>query len=117
MDFPSSDPVVRLVILLTAFLSFEYGVPVSSYAPSLKAKLEPLKLGPMTMTDMHNLLIHPFIDRHTPVFEYMKAELESPETGQKGLNQAEMKIVAENVSTRLLEVDCKVRNMLHHSLS
>lgn len=102
---------------MTAFLSLEFGLPVSSYAPTLKTKLEPLKLGPMTMADMHNLLIHPFIDRYTPVFEYMKAELESPETGQKGLNQAEMKIVVENVSTRLLEVDCKVRNMLHLSVT
>lgn len=110
-DFPTSDPVVRLVILLTAFLSVEPSSPAC--VSTLKAKLEPLKLGPITLADMLNLLIHPFIDRHAPVFEYMKVELESPETGRKGLTQEEMKTVVENVATRLLEIDCKVRNELH----
>ncbi|KAE9395085.1 hypothetical protein BT96DRAFT_923108 [Gymnopus androsaceus JB14] len=104
-DFPTSDPVVRLVILLTAFLSVEPSSPAC--VSTLKAKLEPLKLGPITLADMLNLLIHPFIDRHAPVFEYMKVELESPETGRKGLTQEEMKTVVENVATRLLEIDCK----------
>ncbi|KAJ3854460.1 hypothetical protein EV368DRAFT_36733 [Lentinula lateritia] len=105
-DFPSSDPVVRLVILLTAFLSVEREPDTPSCVPSLKAKLEPLKLGPITSTDMLNILVHPFTDRYQPVLDYMKSELANPE-GKKGLNQADIKDVIRNVSTRLLELDCK----------
>ncbi|KAF8827589.1 hypothetical protein HHX47_DHR4000120 [Lentinula edodes] len=105
-DFPSSDPVVRLVILLTAFLSVEREPDTPSCVPSLKAKLEPLKLGPITSTDMLNILVHPFTDRYQPVLDYMKSELANSE-GKKGLNQVDIKDVIRNVSTRLLELDCK----------
>ncbi|KAF9077828.1 hypothetical protein BDP27DRAFT_1379534 [Rhodocollybia butyracea] len=105
-DFPSSDPAVRLVILLTAFLSVEHG-NTQHCISSVKAKLEPLKLGRITLKDMLNLLLHPFMDRYTAVFEYMKTELETMDQSRKGLNRGEMKLVAENVATRLLEIDCK----------
>ncbi|KAJ3894288.1 hypothetical protein GG344DRAFT_86643 [Lentinula edodes] len=105
-DFPSSDPVVRLVILLTAFLSVEREPDTPSCVPSLKAKLEPLKLGPITSTDMLNILVHPFTDRYQPVLDYMKSELENSE-GKKGLNQIDIKDVIRDVSMRLLELDCK----------
>ncbi|KAJ3791217.1 hypothetical protein GGU10DRAFT_338191 [Lentinula aff. detonsa] len=105
-DFPSSDPVVRLVILLTAFLPVEREPGTMSCVPSLKAKLDPLKLGSITMADMLNLLIHPFMDRYHPVFDYIKGELVTSE-GPKGLHQDEIKIAVGKVATRLLELDCK----------
>ncbi|KAJ4482055.1 hypothetical protein J3R30DRAFT_2117499 [Lentinula aciculospora] len=105
-DFPSSDPVVRLVILLTAFLSVEREPGTLSCVPSLKAKLDPLKLGPITLTDMLDILVHPFTDRHHPVFDYMKSELETSE-GHNGMDPNEIKAVVGRISARLLELDCK----------
>ncbi|KAJ3715357.1 hypothetical protein C8R42DRAFT_218810 [Lentinula raphanica] len=104
-DFPSSDPVVRLVILLTAFLSVEREAGSASCVPSLKAKLDPLKLGLITPADMFDILIHPFTDRYHPVFDYMKTELD-PSEG-KCLSQDELNLIAGDTAKTLLLLDCK----------
>ncbi|KAF5369469.1 hypothetical protein D9758_002713 [Tetrapyrgos nigripes] len=102
-DYPSSDPTVRLVILVIVFLSNDNNHPTIP----IKTRLETLKIGPVTRLDLYNVLIHPFVERYSSVFDYMRSDMETSEEGKKGLNQREMRAVVDEVAARLLEFDCK----------
>ncbi|KIK52027.1 hypothetical protein GYMLUDRAFT_50095 [Collybiopsis luxurians FD-317 M1] len=135
-DFPrcGSDPNVRLVMILTAFLPAAAGGTAGSgngsstaNLPSLKERLEALKLEPsFSLDDMMNLFIHPLMEKYQVVFEYMKKELmierggdkgEATGTRRKGMNKAEIKSVVEKIAMRLLEIDCKGKllRLLHEN--
>ncbi|KAK7056770.1 hypothetical protein VNI00_002487 [Paramarasmius palmivorus] len=102
-EFPSSDPSVRLVVLLTIFFPADsWNVPVAT----IKARLEELDFGPVTRQDLYNLLMHPFTDRCESVLSYMLKEMES-DHGKTGLSEKEIEQVANDVALRLIEVDCK----------
>ena len=97
-DFPSSDPTVRLVLLLTVFLSDNC---LAHTTPStLKSKFEPLGLLPLTRTDIFNVLVNPFVERYSPILEYARTEV--------GLDGQEIKELVEEVAVRCLEIGCKV---------
>ena len=99
IDFPSTDPTVRLVLLLTVFLAdncLTHTTPAS-----LRAKLEPLGLAPLTKQDIFNVLVNPFVERYLPILEFARVEL--------GLNGAEIRELAEEVALACLEIGCKVR--------
>lgn len=95
-DFPSQDPTVRLVLLLTVFLSkhLERNTP-----SALKAKFVTLGLTPLSRKDIFNVLVNPFIEKYNPVIEFAKTEV-------KMLPQ-ELRELVEEVAIRCLEVGCK----------
>ncbi|KAL0579125.1 hypothetical protein V5O48_002857 [Marasmius crinis-equi] len=103
-EFPSSDSTVRLVVLLTVFMAAD-----TDSLPTVKVRLEDLKIGPLTRRDIYNLLIHPMMDRCTTIFDYMRSEMESLDLGRKGLNSQEIRQIVDDVATRLIEIDCKGR--------
>jgi hypothetical protein len=97
-DFPSSDPVVRLVLLLTVFLSDNCLIHTT---PSfLKSKLEPLGLLPLTRRDIYNALVNPFIERSSAILEFAMVEVE--------LKEKEVDELLEEVAVKCLEIGCKV---------
>ncbi|KAF5385682.1 hypothetical protein D9757_005531 [Collybiopsis confluens] len=116
-----SDPSVRLVMILTAFLPAcsggAAGSASSSSVSSLKERLDALKLKPpVSLDDMMNLFLHPLMERYTPVFEYLKKEVrmdtsesddDKVSSKRKGMKRAELKSIVEKVAVRLLETDCK----------
>ncbi|KAG7088430.1 hypothetical protein E1B28_012423 [Marasmius oreades] len=111
-EFPSSDPTVRLVVLLTVFMAADVDNLIT-----VKVRLEDLNIGPLKKEDVYNLLVHPLMDRCTTVFDYMRSEMASSEDAQQGLGAKEIQEVIDNVAARLLEVDCKGRMLerLHDS--
>ncbi|THU87049.1 hypothetical protein K435DRAFT_826523 [Dendrothele bispora CBS 962.96] len=102
-DFPSTDPTVRLVILLIVFLANDNTHP----AVPVRTRLENLNIGPVTRKDLYNVLIHPFMERYNSVLDYMRTEMESSDEGRKGMNQKEIRMVVDEIVARLLELDCK----------
>lgn len=97
-DFPSSDPTVRLVLLLGVFINDI--TPLSATPARLKAKLEPLGILPITRQDILNLMVNPFIEKYQPILEFVRVEV--------GLKQKEIVKLAEEVAVRCLEEGCKV---------
>jgi hypothetical protein len=98
-DFPSTDSTVRLVLLLTVFLSDNC---LSHTTPAtLKGKLEPLGLTPLTRKDVYNVMINPFIEKYSPIIEYSKVEI--------GLSAKAINDLVEEVAIKCLEVGCKVK--------
>ncbi|KAI0317788.1 hypothetical protein OF83DRAFT_1119562, partial [Amylostereum chailletii] len=63
-DFPSKDPTVRLVMMLTVF------VPAQPSSLPAHSDLENLKLTPLSRDDLFNLLLNPFIERYAPIVSY-----------------------------------------------
>jgi hypothetical protein len=74
----------------------------------IKSRLEPLRLGPLTRKDLLNLFINPFMQRFTPLLDYMETAFEN-EDGSFGLPQAEINSIIEEVAAKCLERECKVR--------
>jgi hypothetical protein len=99
-DFPSTDPTVRLVILLTVFLSDNC---LAHTTPStLRNKLEPLGLTPLTRQDIFNVLVNPFVERYSYILDFARAEV--------GLNGKEIHKLVSDVAIACLEIGCKVRS-------
>ncbi|KAH7921919.1 hypothetical protein BV22DRAFT_1131886 [Leucogyrophana mollusca] len=96
-DFPSSDPIVRVVMLLTVFLSDH--VQLHNSVGHIKTKLEPLGLLPLTRKDIVDVMINPFIERHLPIMKYAKEELK--------MSIKEIKELVQEVAEKCLEVGCK----------
>ncbi|EGN92146.1 hypothetical protein SERLA73DRAFT_173118 [Serpula lacrymans var. lacrymans S7.3] len=96
-DFPSTDPTVRLVLLLTVFLSdtcLAHTTPTT-----LRSKLEPLGLIPLTKADVFNVLTNPFVEKHGPILDFAKEEI--------GLSDKDFKELVQEVAVKCLEVGCK----------
>ncbi|KAL0961156.1 hypothetical protein HGRIS_006128 [Hohenbuehelia grisea] len=87
-DFPSQDPIARLVLLCTIFiqetswphqLSIQ-AVPPQTVTESLKARFDELGFGTgPTRTELIAVLLNPFVEKHWPVTEWAKWNGE-PET-------------------------------------
>jgi hypothetical protein len=101
-DFPSSDPTVRLVLLLGVFINDN--TPLSATPTRLKSKLEPLGVLPITRQDIFNLLINPFVEKYQPILEFARVEV--------GLKQKDTDALIEEVAIRCLEEGCKVRALV-----
>jgi hypothetical protein len=97
-DFPSQDPTVRLVLLLTVFVSSSSHHDRVS-PTSLKTKFEALGLTPLSRKDILNVLLNPFIEKFTIVVEYAKAHV--------GLGTKQVRDLVEEVAIKCLEVGCK----------
>jgi hypothetical protein len=90
------------VIILTVFLSdncLTHTTPAT-----LKSKLEPLGLTPLTRKDVVNVLVNPFVERYSQILEYALAEV--------GLGSKEVREMVEEVAVRCLEIGCKVSSTL-----
>ena len=97
-DFPSSDPTVRLVLLLGVFINDH--TPLSATPIRLKSKLEPLGLLPITRRDIFNVMINPFVEKYQSILEFARTEV--------GLSQKEIGVLAQEVAVRCLSEGCKV---------
>jgi hypothetical protein len=103
-DFPSSDPSVRVVLLMTVFTNPD-GAHVNF--STIRSRLGPLKLGPLTRTDICNLFINPFLERFNPLLEYLRVEFQNAADEWKGMSSAEIRGLIEEVATRCIELECK----------
>lgn len=100
LDFPSHDPTVRLVLILTVFLSCSSNNSSDRTSPAtLKTKFEILGLTPLTRKDIINVMLNPFIEKYASVVMYAKVEI--------GLMSAEIKDLVQEVAIKCLEVGCK----------
>jgi hypothetical protein len=107
-DFPSTDPAVRLVILIVIFVAADnLHMPTST----IHRKLENLGLTPLTRRDAYNVLINPFVERYLSVMEYAQEEIGVQEDGSQGMSSAEIDTLMEEVGAKCLEIGCKVRLM------
>ncbi|KAI0335899.1 hypothetical protein GY45DRAFT_1267365 [Cubamyces sp. BRFM 1775] len=113
-DFPSEDPTVRLVLLLTVFLSEPTAVPSSlsatsetsqslaRYVESCNEEIEELGLGPLTRKDITDVLLSKFVpERFGGILEYARSVLK--------LDKSEMDGVMTDVALGCLEIGCKGR--------
>ena len=101
---PSSDPHVRLVMILATFLSNEH---IYANVTTVNQKLETLGVTPITLDDIQEILMNPFVERYEVVINYAK-RMVVKEDGTKGLSDAEIFKLLSDVSTRCLELGFKV---------
>ncbi|KAF7982133.1 hypothetical protein HWV62_29867 [Athelia sp. TMB] len=98
-DFPSTDPTVRLVIILTVFVPTTPTTTPTMTAPAMRAKLESLGVAPLSRTNIVNVLLNPFIDRHRAIIDYAKVVI--------GMDPKKIHELVEEVAIKCLEVGCK----------
>jgi len=96
-DFPSSDPTVRLVLLLGVFINDH--TPLSATPIRLKSKLEPLGLLPITRQDIFNVMVNSFVEKYQSILEFARTEV--------GLSQKEIGVLVREVAIRCLSEGCK----------
>ncbi len=113
-DFPSEDPTVRLVLLLTIFLSestpvpsslsitSEQSVSLARYVEACHDDIEEMSLGPLTRKDITGVLLSKFVpERFGGILEYARAILK--------LGKGEMDGIVTDVALGCLEIGCKGR--------
>ncbi|KAJ6559193.1 hypothetical protein DFH09DRAFT_1083787 [Mycena vulgaris] len=110
------DPVVRRAMLLTVFAA-EPPVPVSAMA----ARLAALRLGPLTLADAADILLSAFVEKLTPVVDYLRREGVAAELGTsqvyngaqgtRKVTLAELRTLAEDVAVRCLTREGKGRTL------
>lgn len=105
-DFPSADPMVRVVMLLTVCLSDgTWGLSAMPEAlVSFHGKLEAIDLLPLTKEDLFNIMINPFVEKHDLLLEYAKEEM--------GMSVKDIKDLVQDVALKCLEITSKVRTYL-----
>ncbi|EIW80954.1 hypothetical protein CONPUDRAFT_137081 [Coniophora puteana RWD-64-598 SS2] len=100
-DFPSSDPAVRLVMLLTVFVSDIY----HNHTPpaELYRKIETLGLAPLTKKDLFDIMTSPFVERVVPIIDIAKDYV--------GLSSKAVRELVQRVTFRCLEIGCKGKTL------
>ena len=68
---------------------------------SLRGKLEAIGLLPLTREDLFNIMINPFVEKHTLLTEYAKEEI--------GMSAKDIKDLVQDVAIKCLEIGSKVR--------
>ncbi|KIM65938.1 hypothetical protein SCLCIDRAFT_1211945 [Scleroderma citrinum Foug A] len=97
-DFPTSDPTVRTVMLLTVFL-FDGIIPPSAPLATARSKLETLNLLPLTRQDLVNVMTNPFIEKPQILLEYAKEDMD--------MSPKMIKELVQEVAVACLEVGSK----------
>ena len=104
-DFPSSDPVVRLVLLLQVFHS-EHGIPAppddvpANYVPKCAEKIETIGLTPVRRADLVEVLSNKFApERFQGIIRYGKDIM--------NMSEDDVKDLVQEVAFRCLEIGCK----------
>ncbi|RPD62424.1 hypothetical protein L226DRAFT_332261 [Lentinus tigrinus ALCF2SS1-7] len=111
-DFPSEDPTIRLVLLLTIFFVNPCLVPVSlefnsktsaallRYVENCSDKINDLNLGPLTRKDITEILLSKFVpERFGGILQYARSIMQ--------LSPREMRGVLTDVALACLEIGCK----------
>ncbi|OJA08806.1 hypothetical protein AZE42_01301 [Rhizopogon vesiculosus] len=101
-DFPSTDPTVRLVMLLTACLSDNVLVQPNP-SGTLKSKLEPLGLLPLKRKDIVDILTNPFVEKHSALVDFAKDEMD--------LSPNEIKDILQEVAVKCLKIGSKGKTL------
>ncbi|KAJ6477448.1 hypothetical protein C8R47DRAFT_1140603 [Mycena vitilis] len=105
----SVDPTVRRAMLLTVFAA---DPPIAVSA--MHARLEPLRLGPLNLQDAADILLSAFVEKHTPLWEYLRREGVGNEERSSTTRKAtpmELLALAENVAVRCLTRDNKGKTL------
>ncbi|KAF8840739.1 hypothetical protein BDN67DRAFT_968036 [Paxillus ammoniavirescens] len=104
-DFTNTDPTVRIVMLLTVFLSDSTLVitAVPQALSSMKGKLGALNLLPLTKEDLFNVMTNPFVEKHTLLLEYAKEDM--------GMSVKEIKGLVQEVAIKCLEIGSKGKTL------
>ncbi|KAJ7109731.1 hypothetical protein C8R43DRAFT_1079587 [Mycena crocata] len=103
----SVDPTVRRAMLLTVF-SAEPPVHTSA----ISARLAALRLGPFTLKDAEEVLVSAFVEKHTPVADYLRREgVPAEDGGMRKVTHGELRTLAENVAVRCLTHDSKGKTL------
>ncbi|KAI8969642.1 hypothetical protein BD414DRAFT_518471 [Trametes punicea] len=113
-DFPSRDPTVRLVMLLTVFLTEPSPVPSSlsatsetspalaRYVEACHEEIEDMGLGPLGRKDITDVLLSKFVpERFVGILEYARTIVK--------LDKSEMDEMMTDVALGCLEIGCKGR--------
>ncbi|TFK24971.1 hypothetical protein FA15DRAFT_669031 [Coprinopsis marcescibilis] len=103
-DYPSTDPTVRLVVIIAIFISAENSRTSTS---QLHTILEATVLAPLTKRDAYNILINPFVEKYSAVLEYARQEIGFKEDGSKGLSASDARGLLEEVARKCLQIGCK----------
>ncbi|KAI0754973.1 hypothetical protein C8Q80DRAFT_401725 [Daedaleopsis nitida] len=109
-DFPSQDPTVRLVLLLTVFLFDPQPLPtitvlqksatIARYVEKCSVTIEEMELGPLTRKDITDVLLSKFVpERFGGILEYARSAME--------LDDGEIKGLVQDVALGCLEIGCK----------
>ncbi|KAN0087454.1 hypothetical protein V8E55_006075 [Tylopilus felleus] len=104
-DFPSTDPMVRVVMLLTVCLSDgTWGLSaVPEAITAFHNKLEVIGLLPLTREDLFNIMINPFVEKHALLLEYAKEET--------GMSAKDIKDLVQDVAIKCLEIASKGKTL------
>ncbi|OCH86395.1 hypothetical protein OBBRIDRAFT_761400 [Obba rivulosa] len=111
-DFPSQDPTVRLVLLLTVFLAEPLPYPealsatvytspsLRTYVRNCKEKAEGMNLAPVTRKDLYDVLLNQFTpDRCGGILQYGQVEL--------GMGNEDLEQLVRDVAISCLEIGSK----------
>ncbi|KAI9435374.1 hypothetical protein F5148DRAFT_1266602 [Russula earlei] len=98
-DFPSRNPIARLVMLLTVFISYPGATP-----DTLHLNLEHLNLTPVSSEQIGQVLLSPFVEQFPSVLRYARVHCE--------IDDATFPSFLAGVAVGCLEVASK-GNMLH----
>jgi hypothetical protein len=105
-DYPSRNPAVRLVVIISIFIAAE-----SSRSDTLQihSNLEAAGLTPLTRDDMYHVLINPFVEKYTAVIDYASEEVGVNDLdGDRGMSEPQIDELIQDVAKRCLEIGCKV---------
>ena len=105
-DFPSSDPAVRLVVIIVVFISAENN---QTSVHDVHSALDALGVVPLTKNDIFNVLINPFVEKYATLLDYARKEVGVKEDGSKGMGPPQIRELVEELAVKCLEVGCKVR--------
>jgi hypothetical protein len=86
-------------MLLTACLSDNVLAQPNS-SNTLKSKLEPLGLLPLTRKDVVDILTNPFVEKHSAVVDFAKDEM--------NLSSSDIKDILQEVAVKCLKIGSKV---------
>ncbi|KAG0694532.1 hypothetical protein DFH29DRAFT_985243 [Suillus ampliporus] len=101
-DFPSTNPTVRIVMLLTACLS-DNVLAQPNPSGTLKSKLEPLGLLPLTRKDVVDILTNPFVEKHSALVDFAKDEM--------NLGSSDIKDILQEVALKCLKIGSKGKTL------
>jgi hypothetical protein len=105
----SIDPTVRRTMFLTVFAS-DPPILVST----MPARLEPLRLGPLSLKDAADVLTSAFVEKHAPMFEYLRREgvaSELPGAATRKVTHGDLRTLAEDVAVRCLTLESKGKTL------
>ncbi|KAH6912697.1 hypothetical protein BKA70DRAFT_1559177 [Coprinopsis sp. MPI-PUGE-AT-0042] len=104
-DYPSTNPAVRLVVIISIFIAAESS---RSDTQQIHSNLEAAGLTPLSRNDMYNVLINPFVEKYAAVIDYASEEVGMSDLdGEKGMSGSQIDELIQEVARKCLEIGCK----------